>query len=242
MLEGAYGARPWQRHRGGVDELVQTILSQHTSDANSAAAFASLKKRFPRWEMLLRARVDTIERAIRSAGLSRMKAPRIKNALRRIENDNGRLSLDFLESMPLDEAKSYLESFDGVGPKTAACILMFCYNRPALPVDTHVHRVAGRLGLISEDCAAGPAHAALELLCPLELVYPLHLLLVEHGRKVCRARQPLCSQCVLATVCPAFASGRSMERGTGGAPRRNVRGAKRRSGNGKGRRKKRLNA
>ena len=154
--------------------------------------------------MLLGTRVATLERAIRSAGLSRTKAPRIKSALRRVQHDRGRLSLDFLETMPLAEAKAYLEAIDGVGPKTAACILMFCYNRPALPVDTHVHRVAGRLGLIPGDCPAGPAHEVLELLCPPELVYPFHLLLVQHGRTLCRARRPRCSKCVLADNCPAF--------------------------------------
>jgi endonuclease-3 len=202
-LERVYGPRPWRRHRGGIDGLIQTILSQNTSDGNSGAAFLSLRKRFPQWEQVLTARVSSIETAIRCGGLSRMKAPRIKKALSGIRESRGTLSLDFLDDMPLSEAKAYLESIEGVGPKTAACVLMFCYNRPALPVDTHVHRVARRLGLIPEKCATGPAHEMLEQMCPPELVYPFHVLMIEHGRKTCRARRPRCDECALADLCPS---------------------------------------
>ncbi|HUU83692.1 MAG TPA: endonuclease III [Phycisphaerae bacterium] len=201
-LERAYGHRPWRKHRSGIDGLIQTILSQNTTDRNSMAAFASLKARFPRWHALLDAPVSTIERAIRSAGLSRTKAPRIKNALREVHAPTGRLSLAFLTRMPLDDAKAWLQSIDGVGPKTAACVLMFCYNLPAFPVDTHVHRVARRLALIPDDCTADRAHDLLERMCPPALVYPFHLLLVHHGRTTCRPRNPRCPNCPLANLGP----------------------------------------
>lgn len=200
-LETAYGPRPWRRHRAGIDGLVQTILSQNTTDANSSAAFRSLKSRFPTWPQVMDAPVREIERAIRSAGLSRSKAPRIKSALRRINEDRGRLSLAFLSRLPLPQAREYLQSIDGVGPKTAACVLMFCYKRSALPVDTHVHRVARRLGLIPDGCTAEAAHDLLQQVCPPSLVYPFHVLMVAHGRRSCRARTPQCDTCVLAAHC-----------------------------------------
>ncbi len=201
ILEGCYGKRPWRKHRGGIDGLVQTILSQNTSDSNSMSAFRSLKKRFPTWDALLEAPTREIERAIRSGGLARIKAPRIKKALAGIKRRHGRLSLAFLANMPLDEAREYLESIDGVGPKTACCVLMFCYRRPALPVDTHVHRVAGRLGLIPSNASAEAAHDLLRNVCPPELVYAFHMLMVEHGRQTCRARTPLCDRCALRDGC-----------------------------------------
>jgi endonuclease-3 len=202
-LEDAYGPRRWRKRRSGIDGLVQTILSQNTSDVNSTAAFRVLTRRFPRWDAVCDAPKSAIEAAIRSGGLSRIKAPRIKRALQSIRQSRGRLSLDFLARLPLDEAQAFLESIDGVGPKTACCVLMFCYNRPALPVDTHVHRVALRLGLIPPTCSAVAAHEHLGRICPAELVYPFHVLLVEHGRRTCRARNPLCLRCVLADRCPA---------------------------------------
>lgn len=202
-LERAYGPRPWRRHCDGIDGLIRTFLSQNTSGANSAAAFAEFKRRFGRWDKLLTAGVPSIERAIRSAGLSRTKAPRIKKAMQAIHREHGRLSLDFLEAMPLDAAKAWLESIEGVGPKTAACVLMFSYGRPALPVDTHVHRVALRLGLIAANCSALAAHDTLERACPPELVYPFHVLMIEHGKTTCRARTRHCSTCPLADLCPS---------------------------------------
>jgi endonuclease-3 len=221
-LETAYGPRPWRKHRSGIDGIVQTILSQNTTDANSSAAFRSLKNRFPTWPQVMDAPVREIERAIRSAGLSRSKAPRIKSALRRINKEQGRLSLAFLSRLPLRQAQEYLQSIDGVGPKTAACVLMFCYNRPALPVDTHVHRVAGRLGLLPGRCAAESAHELLQEMCPPDLVYSFHVLMVEHGRKTCRARRPSCHACVLAERCPssAPAAGPGRPRGRRSQPAR----------------------
>jgi endonuclease-3 len=202
-LERAYGPRSWQKRRSGIDGLVQTILSQNTSDANSTAAFCCLKQRFPAWEQALEAPTSAIEAAIRSGGLSKIKAPRIKRALQRIREERGRLSLGFLARLPLEEARAYLQSIDGVGPKTACCVLMFCYNRPALPVDTHVHRVARRLGLVAWNGSAEAAHDRLQRMCPPRLVYAFHVLMVEHGRRTCRARNPYCARCVLSDRCPA---------------------------------------
>jgi endonuclease-3 len=200
-LERAYGPRPWRKHRSGIDGLVRTILSQNTSDANSRAAFRSLRRRFPTWEQVLDAPTSEVERAIRVGGLSRVKAPRIKAALRQIRRTRGKLSLAFLARLPLDDARRYLQALDGIGPKTACCVLMFCYERPALPVDTHVHRVARRVGLIPPQCSAETAHALLQKACPPEMVYPFHVLMVEHGRRTCRARDARCRSCVLADVC-----------------------------------------
>ena len=204
MLEAAYGPRTWRKRHCGIDGLVQTILSQNTSDANSSVAFCRLKQRFPNWEAVLAAPISQIERAIRTAGLSRTKAPRIKAVLRRIKKQRGRLCLAFLARLPLDEARAFLESLPGVGPKTACCVLMFCYGRPALPVDTHVHRVSRRLGLVPARCTAESAHELLQRVCPPELVYPLHVLMIEHGRRTCRARSPACERCVLADRCDSF--------------------------------------
>ena len=120
------------------------------------------------------------------------KAPRIRKALHDIQDRTGRLSLALLTKMPLDDAKAWLQSIDGVGPKTAACVLMFCYNLPAFPVDTHVHRVARRLALIPDDRSADRAHDLLERMCPPALVYPFHLLMVHHGRSTCRPSDPRC--------------------------------------------------
>jgi endonuclease-3 len=152
---------------------------------------------------LVSARTTDIERAIRAGGLSRLKAPRIKAALRAIKKKAGRFSLDFLEHMPVSEARSLLESMNGVGPKTACCVLMFCYRKPALPVDTHVHRVAERLGLLPSKCTVGHSHELLQEICPDRLVYAFHVLLVEHGRTTCQARVPKCDRCSLAGSCPS---------------------------------------
>jgi endonuclease-3 len=204
-LEKAYGPRPWRKHASGVEGLVQTILSQNTTDKNSAAALRALRARFASWEEVIEAPTADVALAIRSGGLAQIKAPRIQAALRAVQAKAGRLSLAFLARRPIEEAKAFLQSLDGIGPKTASCVLMFCYNRPALPVDTHVHRVARRLGLIVQRCTAERAHEVLESNCPAKLVYSFHVLMVEHGRRVCRAQSPRCKECVLADRCPSRA-------------------------------------
>jgi endonuclease-3 len=202
-LTKAYGRRSWHRRDNGLDCLVQTILSQNTSDVNSRRAFQSLRQRFPTWQQCVNAPVSQIEAAIRAGGLARTKSRRIQRILRQVLRDRGELSIEFLRRAPLEQARQYLQRLDGVGPKTVACVLMFGFNRPALPVDTHVHRVARRLGLIDEKVSAERAHQLLQQACPPRLVYPFHVLLVEHGRRACRARQPNCADCCLADICPS---------------------------------------
>lgn len=188
--------------RPPIDELVRTILSQNTSDVNSDRAFAALCERFADWDEAADASVAEIEEAIRSGGLAKQKAPRIRSALRDVRQHRGEIDLDFLTELPDDEALAFLESMDGVGPKTAACVLAFSLERPVVPVDTHVHRVSKRLGLIGPKTSAAKAHAELEaVVAPPDRV-PLHVALIRHGRGVCRARDPRCDDCVLGDVCP----------------------------------------
>lgn len=211
LLEEQYG-RPAPRNRlSPLDELIRTILSQHTSDMNSDRAFAGLKEGFAGWEEVRDADVDEIAGAIRSGGLARMKAPRIKELLLRLSAERGNLNLDFLHGMELEDARAYLLSLGGVGPKTAACVLLFSCGKPAFPVDTHVHRVARRLGLIGPKTAADEAHRFLEAMVPPNEVYAFHVNLITHGRRICKAQRPLCEQCILAPRCDFFASNRLPE-------------------------------
>jgi endonuclease-3 len=206
LLEEEYG-RPSPRQRlSPLDALILTVLSQHTSDLNSDRAFASLKERFESWDAIRDAGVGEIADAIRSGGLAQMKAPRIKSLLESLSAERGSLDLDFLHDMDLEGARAYLLGLGGVGPKTAACVLLFACGKPAFPVDTHVHRVARRLGLIGQTTTAGEAHRVLEALVPPEEVYAFHVSLITHGRRVCKSQRPLCEQCVLAPVCDFFAA------------------------------------
>lgn len=206
LLSQTYGDPEWTPRFDGIAELVATILSQHTSDRNSGAAFRNLVAFYDGdWEAVAEAPTEELAAVIRSAGLSNIKAPRIQAVLREVETRTGRLDLGFLAKMPVDEAMRWLVSLSGVGPKTASCVLMFAFGMPAMPVDTHVHRVSRRLGLIGPKVAADPAHAALALLIPAERAYPFHINLIRHGRQVCIARQPRCAVCALTNVCDYYA-------------------------------------
>jgi endonuclease-3 len=185
-----------------LDELIGALLSQNTSDNNSDAAFQQLLRTFPTWNDVRQARVDRIARAIRPAGLQQRKAPRIKRILQEVYERHGELSLEFLHAMPADAALAYLRSFPGVGPKTAACVLLFACRQPVLPVDTHVHRLSLRLGLIPARTSADKAHEALTRLVPKRHVLEFHVLLIRHGRTVCDARAPQCTECLLVDGCP----------------------------------------
>jgi endonuclease-3 len=202
-LEQAYGRRPWEPDGDPLGGLVWTILSQHTNDTNSLAAYTELTESFPTWEEVLAAPPRHIERAIRTGGLARTKARRIKDILVQILAEHGHLDLDFLVDWPDRRALEYLCAFKGVGPKTAACVLMFNLGKPILPVDTHIHRISGRLGLIGPDVSAEEAHGVLQAICPAPLVWPFHVLMIQHGRQTCRARRPLCPACNLRDICPA---------------------------------------
>jgi len=201
-LREQYGTpAPWES-RGPLSQLVETILSQNTSDVNTERAFASLWAQFGSWEAILDAPVVAVADAIRSGGLAEIKAPRIQGVLAAIQQDRGTLSLDFLADLPLDDARAYLTRLKGVGPKTAACVLLFALKMPALPVDTHVHRVSKRLGLIGPKVAAEPAHHLLERMIPPAEMFDAHMLLIRHGRVLCKALRPRCDACPLADACP----------------------------------------
>ncbi len=196
-----YGQPSLKRRRDPLSELVMTILSQNTTDTNSGRAYASLREHFPEWREMMEAETSAVEEAIRVGGLANIKAPRIQNILQKLWEERGLLSLDFLEEMSVDEARAYLLSLHGVGPKTAACVLLFSMHMPTLPVDTHVHRVTGRLGLIPAKATPKRTRLLLEGLLPKEAYYPFHLNIILHGRTVCKARKPNCAACPLSPCC-----------------------------------------
>lgn len=188
-----------------VGELVYTVLSQNTSDVNTDRTFAELTKRFPTWTALRDAPVAEVESAIAGGGLSHVKAPRIVAILAALSERTGEPDLSELDQMDDAAALAWLRSLPGVGPKTAACVLLFALGRPAMPVDTHVHRVAGRLGLLDHGVTAEAAHDVLTRLAgpdPAD-IYAAHVDLVRHGRRVCHARRPACDRCPLIDICPS---------------------------------------
>jgi endonuclease III len=185
-----------------LDQVVGTVLSQHTSDVNSGRAFASLRARFPDWEQVAHAPVGEVEDAIRCGGLARQKARRIKEILNAIDEREGRIDLSRLHGLGDAAAEDYLTSLPGVGVKTAACVLAFSMGRAAFPVDTHVHRVVTRLGWVAAGTTAEKAYRLLARRVPAGIRYDLHLALIRHGRTVCLARRPRCAGCVLLGLCP----------------------------------------
>ena len=212
LLSQAYGKR-----EASIDDpvavLVRTILSQNTSDTNSLAAYASLVASFPGWQAMAQAKNDDIATAIKHGGLSAVKAGYIKNALREIADRNGSIELGFLKDLSLDEARNRLLDLPGVGIKTANCVLLFGLGMPALPVDTHVYRVSRRLGIIDEKVPIDKAHQELEKIVPPDEIYAFHVLLIEHGRKTCRARNPKCGICVLQDICRYYQELKAAHRG-----------------------------
>jgi len=201
-LRRAYGPVEPPAQLPVLDELIAAILSQNTSDSNSDAAFAELRRRFSNWDAVRRAPGARIAKAIRNAGLSQIKAPRIKRILQAIYTERGELSLDFLCHETVPKAVEYLQQFPGVGPKTVACVLLFACRKPVLPVDTHVHRVSRRLGLIGTRVDAVRAHEELAHMVPPRLVLDFHIQLIRHGRRTCQARNPQCERCALVDLCP----------------------------------------
>lgn len=204
LLEDAYGYPQWRQHLPPVDELVSTILSQSTTDANRDMAFDALIARYPSWEAVRDAPQDEVIETVRSAGLANQKGPRIQSALRSITEQRGEITLDFLAEMEVAAAKTWLTQLDGIGPKTAAIILLFAFNKAAFPVDTHVHRVTKRLGLIDSKTSAARAHDDLEAIVPPDDYYPAHLNIIRHGRQVCQARRPRCEDCPLTAYCDYY--------------------------------------
>jgi endonuclease-3 len=206
LLLQEYGPRPWRPGRDPLATLASAILSQNTNDLNRDRAFERMRERFPTWEEVRDANPAELVEAIRPAGLANQKGPRIQNALRMTTEQQGELSLDFLVDMEIEEARKWLTSIKGVGPKTAAIVLCFALGKPAFPVDTHVHRVTKRLGLIGPKTTRERAHTMLEELLPVEIYYPFHLNLIAHGRQVCKSQQPHCEVCILQEHCDYFAA------------------------------------
>jgi endonuclease-3 len=196
-----YGQPTWRNPLPPLDELVSTILSQNTNDTNRDRAFAALRLRFPTWEQVRDAEPEAVVAAIRPAGLANQKGPRIQTVLKEITAERGSLDLTFLKELPLEEARGWLMKFKGVGPKTAAIVLLFSLGRPAFPVDTHIYRVTGRIGLRPEEMSVEEAHPYLEGLFPAEAYYAAHLNLIRLGREVCTARRPECERCPLRRLC-----------------------------------------
>jgi endonuclease-3 len=196
-----YGQPTWRNPLPAVDELVSTILSQNTNDINRDRSFESLRRIFPTWEAVRDTAPASVVTAIRMAGLANQKGPRIQQVLREITGERGSLELDFLKDLPLEEARAWLMKFKGVGPKTAAIVLLFSLGRPALPVDTHIYRVTGRIGLRPEKMTVEEAHVYLEKMFPQETYYAVHLNLIRLGREICTARKPACRVCPLRVVC-----------------------------------------
>jgi endonuclease-3 len=199
LLEREYG-RPRHHRRPALDVLIGTILSQNTSDTNSHRAFQALKEAFPSWEAVAEARTSEIASAIRCGGLARIKAPRIRAILQQLLRERGKADLEFIERWPREKALDYLMVLPGVGAKTASCVLLFAFGKPVLPVDTHVHRVSQRLGLVDEDASPEKAQAALEEIVPPKDRLSFHINLIAHGRAICRPK-PRCSECVLLVPC-----------------------------------------
>jgi endonuclease-3 len=196
-----YGQPTWHTPLPPVDELVSTILSQNTNDANRDRAFKSLRQHFPTWEQVRDSDPGSVIAAIRPAGLANQKGPRIQQVLQGISLERGSLDLHFLKDLPLEEARSWLMKFKGVGPKTAAIVLLFSLGRPAFPVDTHIYRVTGRIGLLPEKMTVEQAHIHLENLLPPEIYYAAHLNIIRLGREICTARKPACPSCPLRVPC-----------------------------------------
>jgi len=222
-LRAFYGRPRNEPHHAPLDELVLTILSQNTNDRNRDVAYQRLRARFPSWEAVLAAPGGEVEEAIRPGGISHVKSRRIQDLLATILAEDGALDIDWLETAPREEALEFLERLPGVGRKTAACVLLFSFGRPELPVDTHVYRVASRLGLIRPKASFEEAHDVLGALSDPDDVYELHVNLLRHGRRICTARSPRCPECPLLRLCPygreRVRALRASRSGSGGDPK-----------------------
>lgn len=208
LLTAAYGERIWRAENYSDDvlgALVATVLSQNTSDLNSGRAYASLKNAFPGgWDEVRVASVTAVADAIRAGGLANIKAPRIQAILQDVYERSGQTDLDHIRAWDDSAIRGYLRAFSGVGAKTAACVLMFNLGRPVLPVDTHVGRVARRVGLIGPKVSADDAHDRLQVLLDDDQVYSFHVHLIEHGRRTCHSQRPACSACPLRRECDFY--------------------------------------
>jgi endonuclease-3 len=203
-LLDTYGYPEWRTPLPPLDELVSTILSQNTNDANRDRAFNALRGRFPTWETVRDAPSEQVIAAIRPAGLANQKGPRIQSVLREITRQRGELDLEFLRQMEPEQVRVWLGQFKGVGPKTVAIVMQFSLEMPAFPVDTHIHRVSGRIGLRPQKMNAEQAHEHLSGLLPAEAYYAAHLNLIRLGREICQARWPDCAICPVRNLCDYY--------------------------------------
>jgi endonuclease-3 len=206
-LRDRFGLLDPPRRRDPLEELVVTVLSQNSSDVNRDRAYAAMRRRFPTWEALAEADPVDLAGAIRPGGLANIKAPRLLAVLREIgERESGSLDLSWMRGATPAKVRDYLTSLPGVGPKTAACVLAFSLGRAALPVDTHVFRVARRLGFLDQRTDAARAHAVMEAAVPPALRIRMHVGLIRLGREICRAGRPRCEVCPLQDLCPTSPS------------------------------------
>ena len=206
ILVESYGLPKWRNRLSPMDELISTILSQNTNDANRDTAFKRLKKKFPSWEAVRDAPIADVIEAIKPAGLANQKGTRIQAILHQISIEKGGLDLNFLKELDREEARAWLSRFKGVGPKTAAIVLLFSLDIPAFPVDTHIYRVTGRLGLRPQKMSVEEAHCWLENLFLPSQYGPAHLNLIRLGREICHAREPECQLCPLNELCEYYLS------------------------------------
>ena len=202
-LNSIYGPIEWRPRMVALDELIFTVLTQHTSDLNAERAYDSLRRVMPTWGEVIEADTEKVADAIRQGGLANQKSIRIQQILVEILKRLGHFELEFLADLELEEARAWLKSLPGVGPKTAAVVMAFSLKMPAFPVDTHIHRVSMRLGLIGKKITADQAHPIMEELIPEAHRYDMHVLLITHGRQICKARIPQCARCPLGRECPA---------------------------------------
>lgn len=197
-----YGKPNQPTEMSGIDYLIETILSQNTNDKNRDKAFQNFKEKYGSdWEAVVNTDTEELTNTIRVAGLAPTKAERIKRALKRVKESQGEYSIEFLKDMPVEEGKKWLTNIPGIGPKTAAVILCFHFDKPVMPVDTHVHRVSKRLDLVPESASREKSHKILEEKVPNDIKYEFHRLLIEHGREHCKARNPTCSEGPLGETC-----------------------------------------
>ncbi|MCP4644317.1 MAG: endonuclease III [bacterium] len=200
LLDKAYGPRGTPERRDPLAMLVGAILSQNTSDVNSTRAYDALRAAYPTWESVAAAPARALESVLRPGGLAKTKSARIQRILRAIAAD-GPLTLGHLDRMPDDEAERELLAYEGVGYKTARCVLLFALGRDSFPIDTHVHRILTRLGVVPEGMSADRAHVFVPPLVPEGRCYAFHVNLIAHGRQVCRPRSPGCGECCIRRCC-----------------------------------------
>ena len=204
-LTELYGVAEWSK-KDPLSMLVDIILSHRTRDEQTAAAYDNLLKRFGSWEAMRDAPTSEVQETIANVNWPEVKAPRLQALMRRITEERGELNLDFLRDIPVEEGAAWLNRLEGVGPKTTAAVLLFSSRKPILPVDTHVHRVSIRLGLIGKKVTADNAHALLQALLPNDpqTIYNFHKALLRHGQRVCVYDRPRCKQCVLTDLCDYY--------------------------------------